>query len=868
MAKPFTRKDVRAAVFQLGPTKSPGPDGIPALFFQRYWFHVKNEVTEAVLSMLNSGTISPDINRTSITLIPKNNCPESVAHYRPISLCNVIMRIVTKCIANRLKPMMSGLVGEYQNGFIPGRSIADNILISHEIFSHISTKTKGKKGYMALKIDMSKAYDRLRWNFIRATLLTMGFPNNIVNLIMNCIQSVSYEVLINGSSGKVFKPGAGIRQGDPVSPYLFALSSEVLSRLIIDAEDKRLLHGIQICRNDPSISHLLFADDSIFFLDAKINYCQRLRDILDMYCQSSGQVINDNKSAVSFSPNCNLQTTRECIKTLKVSPSNSMGQYLGLPTDFGTTKKEIFSCLVEKVRKRILSWMNVHLSAAGRLTLIYSVLSSLSLYSLSAFRMPVSVISKIESLISQFWWGGCRVEKSIHWCSKLFLQCPKSMGGLGIRNVTCLNQSLLAKIGWTILQKPLSLIGRVLGPKIMISKETIRNMDLTKKGSFSWGVRSIRWGLELLREFLVWEVGFPSTLDVWTDNWIHGSSLAHLRNLSDHDLLSKPTVHVSSLQNSNGTWNMHMVTSICGQDSIPFIMAISIPCLDTADNLYWSLTKNGLFSVKSAYAICFSKHLANKATLKDRNRLSASSLVFCQKDLWSLPIHNKWKVFLWKILCNALPCGYEALKRNIQWNSSCVLCASGHLKVESLEHLFRDCNVAARVWFGSQLATTGTSYFCLPGRPLDYDGASLIIQHYPYLLVGSKLCMNHIRIKCDASWKSTYKAAAGWFFQDDVGQIFHYGSAPFWAKSAFQAEATALHFAISDAINHGFRHLDATSDCMNLVLQVNGFADINQEAKSIIKSISSLVLSCHCFSLSHCPRNLNRIAHTIAKSIV
>ncbi|XP_074298013.1 uncharacterized protein LOC141628617 [Silene latifolia] len=492
----------------------------------------------------------------------------------------------------------------------------------------------------------------------------------------------------------------------------------------------------------------------------------------------------------------------------------------------------------------------------------------------------------------------------------------------------------------------MSLVARVLGPKIMISKETIWNMDLSKQGSFSWGVRSIRWGLELLRDFLAWEVGFPSSLDVWNDNWIHGSSLAQLQNLSDHELLSKPSIHVSSLQNPNGTWNSDMVTSICGLESIPFIMAIPIPCLDTGDNIYWSLTKNGLFSVKSAYATCFSKHLANKATFTDRNRLSASSIVFCRKDLWSLPIHNKWKVFLWKILCNALPCGHEALKRNIQWNTSCVLCASGPSKVESLEHMFRDCNFATRVWFGSHLGircqpTDSSSiqewiinwvkYFqkqsnplllissfvsvlwqlwCIRNRlvfhneeidfyrisslldldannniwvhqqhrertfsaytsdPMDYDGASLIIQHYPYLLVGSKLCMNHIRIKCDASWKSTFKAAAGWFFQDAGGQIFHYGSAPFWAKSALQAEAMALNFAISDAIDHGFRHLDATSDCMNLVLQVNGFADINQDAKSLIHSISSLALSCHCFSLSHCPRTLNRIAHSIAKSVV
>ncbi|XP_074277364.1 secreted RxLR effector protein 78-like [Silene latifolia] len=150
------------------------------------------------------------------------------------------MKIVTKCISSRLKKVMSFLVGDFQNGFIPGRNISDNILISHELFHHIGKKTRGNDGLLTFKVDMSKAYDRLDWNFLRQTFTSMQFPHSFINLIMNCVSSVSYQVMVNGCAGRTFHPNSGIRQGDPMSPYLFALCTEVLSQLLFHAEEKKL----------------------------------------------------------------------------------------------------------------------------------------------------------------------------------------------------------------------------------------------------------------------------------------------------------------------------------------------------------------------------------------------------------------------------------------------------------------------------------------------------------------------------------------------------------------------------------------------------------------------------------------------------
>ncbi|XP_074266604.1 uncharacterized protein LOC141589883 [Silene latifolia] len=935
----FTRKEIRMAVFQLGPTKSPGPDGVPAIFYQKFWCHIKTEVEDAVLFMLNTGTIPSDFNRTASALIPKVNSPKTVDNFRPISLCNVIIKIVTKCISNRLKKVMPILVGDYQNGFVPGRNIGDNILLSHELLHHISKKRFGKRCLLAVKMDMSKAYDRLNWNFVKCTLLSMNFPSNFVQLIMNCITSVSYEVLINGSPGKSFRPKAGIRQGDPMSPYIFALCTEVLSQLLCDAQDRNLMKGIQLSRNAPRISHLLFADDSIFFMDAKISHCVTLMGLLNLYGDASGQHINDAKTTITISPNCTLRNYRECLKVLKALGNKGIGKYLGLPTDFGSSKKEIFATIYDKVRSRILSWNNNYLSSAGRLTLINSILSSLSLFSLSVFQIPVSVSSKINSLLSQFWWGGTVMRQSLNWCSNLFINASKSGGGLGIRNIRCLNQSLLAKIGWKILFYPNSLIARVLGPKYKISSRTVLNSSFVKRGTQSWGERGVHWGLRLLRNHLSWQVGCPSFLDIWKDKWIYGLSLGQLLGLSDHEIYMKPALNVCHLQNADGTWKVDVVYSLCGETMAPYILSIPLSSEDFDDSLFWALNKNGRYSVKSGYAVAFSHLWSSKATIKDHNRIDAASIAFCKNRLWVFPIQGKWKTFIWKLLSNSLPTGSEASKRNLPWNYQCKLCASFDNQIESLEHLFRDCSIASHFWAGSPLGirssiganvsiqawvinwisflikdsspnscilfvSTLWRIWCLRNDLLyrsdlvmdfssqittlttdainnstaakhrlissanifastNMDIAS-IRNHSPFFLIGDSLCPSAIRLKCDASWRLDFRASAGWIFLDSHGRVIHSGQSRFWAGSALQAEATAFLHALLDAVNQGFYHIDAQTDCLSLALQLTECVDVHQELKSILCSITSLLPSCHCCSISHCPRVANRIAHRLA----
>ena len=186
-------------------------------------------------------------------------------------------------LANRMRIMLASVVSDAQSAFIPGRAITYNIIISAEILHFLKRKRQGKHGCAALKIDMSKAYDRIEWKFLQAIMLKMGFPEKWVDLIMLCVSTVQYKVLRNGKEVGPIIPSRGLHQGDLLSPYLFILCAEGLSSLIRVNEKAGLIHGVKVARSALMVSHLFFADDSFMFFRANQQEAVLMRNILASY---------------------------------------------------------------------------------------------------------------------------------------------------------------------------------------------------------------------------------------------------------------------------------------------------------------------------------------------------------------------------------------------------------------------------------------------------------------------------------------------------------------------------------------------------------------------------------------------------------
>nr|XP_023919081.1 uncharacterized protein LOC112030645 [Quercus suber] len=336
----FTALEVKEALKQMAPLKAPGPDGMPPLFFQHFWGVVEDDVTNSVLSWLNSGTIPHPLNHTFITLIPKIQNPVNVSDYRPISLCNVLYKIFSKVLANRLKRILPSIISEHQSAFTKNRLISDNILVAYESLHYMNNMRTGKTGYMAVKLDMSKAYDRVEWVYLENVMRKLGFCERWIGLIMVCIKTVTYSILVNGEPQGLIQPTRGIRQGDPLSPFLFLLCTEGLHGLIQHSVRMGELRGLSISRNGPKLTHLLFADDSLLFCRSTIEECRKILEILEIYEEGSGQKVNKNKTAIFFSQSTPEATKVEIKEALGLQEIVQYDKYLGLPSLVGRRKKE------------------------------------------------------------------------------------------------------------------------------------------------------------------------------------------------------------------------------------------------------------------------------------------------------------------------------------------------------------------------------------------------------------------------------------------------------------------------------------------------------------------------------------------------
>ena len=197
-------------VFGMKSLKAPDPDDFPALFYKHYWDTVGDQVAQATQNFFRNGWLLKDFNKTFISLIPKKKGACKFNHFHPIGLCNVCYKVISKIIVNRLRSLLNKMVDPAQVAFVPNRWINENVVLAHEIV-HIFKYTRKKKGFLGIKLDFQKAYDKMEWNFLLVVLRAFGFSNSFIKLIHQCLSMVEFTLLLNGGLGPSFSPSRGLR---------------------------------------------------------------------------------------------------------------------------------------------------------------------------------------------------------------------------------------------------------------------------------------------------------------------------------------------------------------------------------------------------------------------------------------------------------------------------------------------------------------------------------------------------------------------------------------------------------------------------------------------------------------------------------
>ncbi|XP_061339245.1 uncharacterized protein LOC133285942 [Gastrolobium bilobum] len=569
-----------------------------------------------------------EIDHTLLALIPKVEKPCLMKQFRPIAFCNFVYKGLNKILVNKIKPLLGSLISPNQVSFVPKRSVLEEV----------------------------------------------KFPANLIDAILGCVTSPCLEVLWNGARTPGFSSQRGIRQGDPISPYLFVLCMEKLTHLILDEVEAKRWRPMRAGKAGPLISHLMFADDVILFAEASMDQLESIAHCLEKFSLMSGQCVSVEKSCIFFSKNVAQETIDSITAVSGFKRVSSLGCYLGALMRHGRVKRDHYADTISRVQGRLQGWKSKCFSLAGRITLAKSVISAIPSFHMQNSMLPVHVCQEIERLQRNFIWGDSDVKKRAHYVSWEQLCLPKNCGGLGFLDLRRQNAAFMQKLAWKVMNDQNSLWVQVMLGKY--GRNLNPNRALISKGTDSPLWKYICTARDNLSQHLEWVVGNGKETCFWTDLW--GGWKRSLYELvvckPPNDQL--PLKVCDYVDPDTGEWRWYCLLNWLDPNTLNKLKGIRPPVNDVLDDrLNWLWSRPNMSFVRNAYC-----YMSDFSVGKDK--------IWAAIWRWKGPY--RITVFIWLACLNKIP----VRTMTGQWSGGDLGCPTCYYSHETVLHVLRDCRVA------------------------------------------------------------------------------------------------------------------------------------------------------------------------------
>ncbi|CAA7047953.1 unnamed protein product [Microthlaspi erraticum] len=673
MKSSFSVEDIKSSLFKMPLNRTPGPDGFPVEFFKRGWEVLGEEITVSVQNFFLSPFMPKALNSTSLILIPKRRGADELKDFRPISCLNTIYKLISRLLSDRLKRILPKLILPNQTAFIKDRLLLENVFLAAEVIKGYHRQNLSPR--ITLKVDIAKAFDSMRWDFILTCLSAYKLPAEFNAWIKKCISTPSFSVSINGITSGYFKGKTGLRQGDPLSPILFVMAMNILSIMLNKAAEEGIFKLHPDCEN-VQLTHLAFADDLLIFLEGSADSVDGVLKILAQFEKMSGLAVNITKTSM-FCSGVSTQVLNDLRNRFSLEAASLPIRYLGLP--LSSKKLSVNDCdpLISKIRMKMSSWMHRPLSFAGRLTLLSSVISGLIVFWTQAFFLPKTVIRQINSLSSSFLWHGkldCPTGAKVSWSEVCY---PKAEGGLGIRSISSWNEVCGLKLLWMLFFKSGSIWVAWMRNRYL-SRQSFWSLN-QENPSFSWTFRKILKLRHKASSFLRILIGSGEETFFWWDPWTPFGPLISYLGPQAPAIIGIPQDALVKDCISDLNWILPPARSDHHLEVFSFISSVAIS--NSSDYPVWIVEG------------CISKEF-NSKVLWNIIRESKPKVPW-YKLVWNNVAIPKHSTNAWLFILDRNPTLSRLLSWGLDVEESCLLC--GHAQ-ESRDHLFFSCPYSLLIW--------------------------------------------------------------------------------------------------------------------------------------------------------------------------